>query len=1029
MSTIAPEALRQVLSVDDLIELLHDDLDWPIDVSDLSEATFDYEPVELGIDADALPKDVSLRQLRPMATGQPWGVFFVELPGNARLPIVTMRRLLRALVRKKRAGRGPERRTWDQDDLLFLVVTGAGASVEFHVVAFFDSGEQEPRVQSLSWRPATSPPQHLRRVSSELIPQLAWPDDTADARHWRETWRSALKLRPGEAIKSAGGLAERMATVARSLREQIGGALLAEGGDGPFSDLLAQIRRDLVAGVDADRFADMCAQTIVYGTLLSRVSEPKEFGAEPVLTALPLDNPFLAALLAHVYEHAAALDLSDSGLEALVADLRDTKVEAIIDQFGAAHGADPVIHFYEAFLARYDSKMRADAGAFYTPQPVVAAMVAGVDELLRTRFALPAGIADGASWAEVAAAAGFEVPAGQDPSAAFVSMVDPATGTGTFLVEWLRQARRSFDRAHRNGDWPAHLAAVVAPSMHAFELMLAPYAIAHLKVALALTDVGAPDEQLGVLLTDTVDHPASQHAFATMTDLVAIEGERAATLKEANAFTVCIGNPPYDREQRDAGAGAKGRRKGGVVRHGVAGISPLFDAIAQPMKGAGLGGHLKNAYNDYVYFWRWATWQVVERRRSPGVVAFIDASSFLDGVSLGGLRAHLCDTFDELWVVDLGGEGRGALAEENVFAIRTPVAIAFGVNRTGGRPARCQVRYRRIPGTRDEKLDAVGAWRFDDDGWTDIDGDGLASLTPANDSAYRSWAQITDLFPWIHSGAQFKRTWPIAAAKAVLEQRWDELVNSPLSERSELLKSTRDRTIDSVPFPLLTQGQRLKAIAGLDRASEPEGTERYGYRSFDRQWAIADHRLADFPRPDLWQVRGRQQVFLTTLTSTKLGAGPALTASAYVPDLHHFRGSYGAKDVMPLWLDSRARRANVTAGLLDVLSAELGRTIGAKDLAAYVYGLTATGAFTARFSAELAEAAGPVHVPLTSDRALFERVVALGRDLLWWHTWGERFGPEGGAQLPDGSAKVLEPVRGVPESYRWSPEARGAGGR
>ncbi|MGI8756773.1 MAG: type ISP restriction/modification enzyme, partial [Acidimicrobiales bacterium] len=409
---------------------------------------------------------------------------------------------------------------------------------------------------------------------------------------------------------------------------------------------------------------------------------------------------------------------------------------------------------------------------------------------------------------------------------------------------------------------------------------------------------------------------------------------------------------------------------------------------------------------------------MVERRRSPGVVAFITASSFLDGVSLGGLRAHLRDTFDELWIVDLGGEGRGALAEENVFAIRTPVAIAFGVNRTGGRPARCRVRYRRIPGTRDEKLDAVGAWRFDDDGWTDIEGDGLASLTPRTASEYRSWPEITDLFAWIHPGSKAGRTWVISASKAVLNRRIVALMEANNRDKRTLFKdSPTGRKVDQSGGRSIMPGEwDARPVSKL--ASPPE-VKKFGYRSFDVQHIVADPRFIDRPGPG-WRVRGLRQVFLTTLTSTKLGAGPAVTASAYVPDLHHFRGSYGAKDVMPLWLDGRRRRRpNVPAGLLDVLSAQVGRTVDAEDLAAYVYGLTATGAFTARFSAELAEAAGPVHVPLTADRALFERVVALGRDLLWWHTWGERFGPKGGAQLPDGSAKVLEPVRGVPESYRW----------
>ena len=160
-----------------------------------------------------------------------------------------------------------------------------------------------------------------------------------------------------------------------------------------------------------------CAQTLVYGVLSSRVTDPIGFGASPALSSVPLANDFLSSFFEQVHDHAVALDLEGSGLEQLVADLRETNVEAILDQFGStAKGGDPVIHFYEEFLTSYDRQLRADAGAFYTPQPVVEFIVRGVDELLRTRFGLDLGIADGSSWAEVANRVGFDVPAGVKPS-------------------------------------------------------------------------------------------------------------------------------------------------------------------------------------------------------------------------------------------------------------------------------------------------------------------------------------------------------------------------------------------------------------------------------------------------------------------------------------------------------------------------------------------------------------------------------------------------------------------------------------
>ena len=186
----------------------------------------------------------------------------------------------------------------------------------------------------------------------------------------------------------------------------------------------------------------------------------------------------------------------------------------------------------------------------------------------------------------------------------------------------------------------------------------------------------------------------------------------------------------------------------------------------------------------------------------------------------------------------------------------------------------------------------------------------------------------------------------------------------------------------------------------------------------DRQWVIADHRVGDYPRPELWRVRGPRQVFFTTLTSTKLGQGPAVTATPYVPDLDHFSGR-GAKNVMPLHRDARGNEPNVTEDLLVTLGKKLATDVTAEDLLAYVYALGGTDAFSNRFNDQLSEAAGPFRIPITADPNLYQQAVALGRDLLWWHTWGERFTPDGQSQLPKGQAEEIRPVEGMPADFDY----------
>ena len=1041
------DALRGLRTFMEVFRYLVDVRGWPlaadhIEDEDLDRVTYDWDADDLGIPASALRDLRELRQMRPLTAGQPWGVFFLEF-GGERLPKVQIRSVLRALVTKKRtSAAAASRRTWGLDDLLFIVFTGSGDSIEVHFVVFRGADAQTAEFRELSWQPVHEARRVLQFLAEERLPCLDWPDDESNLESWRARWRSGLTP-VGQAISDSARLADRMARTARDLRTQIEEALRCEDGSGPFTTLMGEIRTQLVSDVDASSFADMCAQTLVYGVLTSRMIN-EDFVTSPVFSTVPLANPFLEKFFKRVHDRATSLDLPGSDLDNLIADLQKTDVKAILARFGStAKGGDPVIHFYEEFLKKYDSRMRADAGAFYTPQPAVEFMVRAVDEVLRTHFGLPLGIADATPWSGVAERNGFDVPERVDADKPFVSMVDPATGTGTFLVEWLRQARRSFQQAGDPESWPDHARNVVLPSMHAFELMLAPYAIAHLKVALELDDAQAGGSTAQILLTDTLDHAARQGSF-DLDDPVAEEGRRAAELKENERFSVVLGNPPYDREQRSAGD--SGRRKGGVVRYGAPGVAPLFDsdtafrraatrraakaaadpplldAVTEPMRAAGRGHHLKNVYNDYVYFWCWAVWQATALPPGPGIVAFITASSYLDGISMGGVRHLLRNAFDELWIVDLGGEGRGALKEDNIFDIQTPVAIAVGVSTTRERTAECEVHYLRIAGTRSEKLAQLSQISIADILDT-VPGEGLDRMTPQSDSAYNAWPEVTDLFPWIRSGCKIGRTWPISETRTPLRDRWRELIETVPRGRADLFIDTPSgQKTTSKPMPLLSSGPKLRSIEEIDLDDGPEGYEPYGYRSLDRQWVIADQRLIDRAGPDMWPIRGERQVFLTTLTSTKLGQGPAVTATPYVPDLDHFRGSYGAKNVMPLHRNPSGVEPNVSDGLLAVLSEQVGGEASAEDLLAYVYALAGTAAFSVRFNDELAEAAGPIHIPITADPDLFWRAVTLGRDLLWWHTWGERFAPEGQSRLPEGQAMEVDPVEGMPDDFDYDPE-------
>jgi len=457
-------------------------------------------------------------------------------------------------------------------------------------------------------------------------------------------------------------------------------------------------------------------------------------------------------------------------------------------------------------------------------------------------------------------------------------------------------------------------------------------------------------------------------------------------------IVVCLGNPPYHRHPRQARTGTR-----------------LADLVE-----LGAAHHAKNLYNAYVYFWRWALAQVFEQRHGPGIVSFVTPSSYLRGPGFGGLRRRLRDLLDELWIVDLEGDHLAARSTANVFPIRTPVAIAMGVRYAAPvRDAPAAVHYARIAGDRQAKLAALDSLqRLTDVSWRSVPTGWTLPFIPAAAGDYASWPPLTELFPWQLSGAQLKRTWPIAATEAVLRERWERLLALPTDGpgRATAFRETRDRNLDSAPADLRVPTRRLEPLRALAPGAPWIEPVPYAYRSFDRQWVLPDARLGDFMRPALWRIVGPRQIFLTSLLTNVLGPGPAAVATTLVPDLDCFRGSFGARAVIPLWQDACGHIPNIAAGLLERLAARYGFEVGPERLLAYCYAVLGTPGFQARFEEEL-RTPGP-RVPVTEDPELFGRAAALGERLLWLHTYGLRCVPvaERAGRLPAGRARGLIPV-------------------
>jgi predicted helicase len=662
---------------------------------------------------------------------------------------------------------------------------------------------------------------------------------------------------------------------------------------------------------------------------------------------------------------------------------------------------DPWLYFYEDFLAEYDPKLRNDRGVYYTPIEVVQAQVRLVSELLKKNFGAEFTFADEK-----------------------VITLDPAVGTGTYLVTALEHALDDVE-AQRGPGMRSHAAQQAAKNMHGFEIMVGPYTVAHLRLAQAFDKENAnlPDEGVQIYLTDTLESPNARPLEPPfMYQGWEREHNRARRVKNSTPVLVCIGNPPYDRQQIETGSEGI-RRKGGWIRYGEAGNKSPLDDFLTPLTVLGLGVHAKNLYNDYIYFWRWALWKVIENNQK-GIVSFITASSYLRGPGFAAMRQYMRKAFDDIWIIDLEGDNLGTRKSENVFNIQSPVAIAVCVRyQEEKRNNTAQIHYTRLEGTQREKLDQINTIfsfgdikKLDKRGWRTCLAGNTDPFLPVNTSDFWMYPLLTDLFPWQENGVQFKRSWPIGECKEVLAERWEALLSAPKNRQGEYLRETEARKLNKRITNI--DGNILPSLASLDKNTDLKTATRYAYRSLDRQWVIMDARLADRPRPELQKSHSKNQLYLTSLLSSVLGEGPGAVITNLLPDLHHFCNR-GAKDVIPLWQKSEVQTENITNGVLEKISAVLGKKITAEDFFAYTYAVLFSPFYVKEFWEELT-IPGP-RLPITKDPALYTQTVKLGYQLIYWHTFAERYAPKGTreGQVPQGKVRC---AIGTPSSREEYPE-------
>jgi hypothetical protein len=755
--------------------------------------------------------------------------------------------------------------------------------------------------------------------------------------------------------------------MARLLRGRF--AALLDGSEGAALQAAAIWRARIHEGAsDAEVSSDL-AQVVAYSLAIATLrSDNVDADHDGRITlkeardALEVSNSVLSAALGPLLDIPGLLPLLQvevGALERLASAVNRPALLAAKDVRG-----EPWLWFYEDFLAVYEPAARKASGVYYTPIPVVAAQVRLTEHILRTKFGLPLGFGH-----------------------KNVTTLDPATGSGTYPLAILDRAAATAKK-ERGDAGPRQVAPTMAKNMVAFELLPGPYAVAHLRIGQRIAEMEGtltPD-RVRVYLTNTIDEASTDAIDGTLfgpVRVLAEERRQANLVKSDEGVQVIIGNPPYRRLSADAAGGwMHAQRNGG-------GTTPFQDLQVAAQQAGVIFSAQASLYDLYVYFWRWAFWKAFEQNPDQSaVVSFITGATWLRGPAFIGLRALARSLADEVWVVDLGGEGRGAVTDDNVFAIQTPVAIVTLFRKGKGAKGPAKVSYQRLEGARADKftaLDNVAAPDDESDAWIAVAGTGGDPLAPGSGGAdWEAMPALTDLFCLQQPGIKFNRTWPVAPDQDTLKQRWVALLADPARDvrAKKFATGASGRSID-------TKVGTMSKIADLAPGAAAEPIVRHAYRSFDREWTFRDPRIANLERPALWQSLSEHQLFLNGMLTSPLGEGPALTAAIDVPDLHHFRGSFGGKDVVPLYRDAESKQPNVPAGLLEHLSNVYKRSVTVEELAAYVYALLAFPGYKEHFAIELADP-GP-RVPVTADVEIFDAVVQTGYWLLWLHTWTERF--------------------------------------
>lgn len=839
-------------------------------------------------------------------------------------------------------------------------------------------------------------------------------------------------------ISSPKELATRMAALARLIRTIIGKTFAEEGEHGALHEQMEGFRKVLLHDLTAEQFGDMYAQTICYGLFAARCNQPisprqlageglgerARFTRTHAAYDLPKTNPFLRKLFAHI----AGPELDERivwAVDNLAELLNRADIAAILQDFGrATRQEDPVVHFYETFLGAYDQKMREARGVYYTPEPVVSYIVRSVDAILKKDFKLRDGLAD-ASKIKLTRPK-LRGKGTETIETHKVQILDPATGTGTFLYSVIGQIYQTF--AGNKGMWPGYVQENLLPRVYGFELLMAPYAVAHMKLGLLLRETGydfSSDERLRVFLTNTLEEAHEMTGLPLFTQWLADEATSANLVKKETPVMVVLGNPPYSGHSENKGAW-------------ITGLMEEYKRSLELKK----PGQTKWLSDDYVKFIRFAQWRI--EQTGYGVLAFVTNHGYLENPTFCDMRQSLMQSFDDIYLLDLHGNSNrkekapDGSKDENVFDIQQGVAIGLFVKRGKDQDKPTQVYHADVYGTRESKYAGLAENDVTSTGWKSLQPQAPFYLFVPQDEMvrdeYSQYWHIPKIFSLNGDPAP-----GIVTTHDDFAISWSR--EEAINKVERLLATTNEIEARSL-FKLCSQNQWNYARAKEEMSDNAWRNQAHEvlYRPFDTRWTIYNRNVAVHKRDRVMQhMLTKGNLGLATTRSTEIERGwEHLLCTNGLITLH----TVSIKEInyiFPLYLHTStksdlfddsiegSRRANLSPEFIADFSTrlqlsfvvdgcgDLRKTFGPEDVFHYAYAVFYSPTYRSRY-AEFLKGDFP-RLPLTRDVALFRNLCASGKELVALHLIEQlpkletRY-PEAGDNTVD-AVRYTEPGNGV----------------